>query len=117
MAEKIVGFDTKRGEELRTEAAEITGLDNPNSLAQLKPWIQSHGLPAESLRKDDVEDLLTDPDLPADVRRVLEIRQALGKTSVKKYQTMIDIAGHDDGARGIMQFYGGHTGRWAGRSL
>ena len=117
MAEKIVSFDTKRGEELRTEAAELTGLANPNSLAQLKPWIQSHGLPAESLRKDDVEDLLTDPDLPADVRRVLEIRQALGKTSVKKYQTMIDIAGHDDRARGIMQFYGGHTGRWAGRSL
>lgn len=117
MAEKIVSFDTLRSEELKTEAVEITGLTNPNSLAQLKPWIQSHGLPAESLCKDDVEEALQAPDLDPDVRRVLEIRQALGKTSVKKYQTMIDIAGADGRARGIMQFYGGHTGRWAGRSL
>ena len=51
------------------------------------------------------------------MRRVLEIRQSLGKTSVKKYQTMLDIACPDHRARGIMQFYGGHTGRWAGRSL
>lgn len=117
MAEKIVCFDTQRSEELRTESAEITGLSNPNSLSQLKPWLQRHGLPADSLRKDDVSSALEDPDLPGDVRRVLEIRQTISKTSVKKYQTMIDIASHDDRARGIMQFYGGHTGRWAGRSL
>ena len=117
MAEKIVGFDTQRSAELMEESQELTGLSNPNSLQQLKPWLKEHGLPAESLRKDDVEDALQDPDLDGEVRRVLEIRQALGKTSVKKYQTMIDIAGPDDRARGIMQFYGGHTGRWAGRSL
>lgn len=117
MAEKIVGFDTKRSEELLQESIDITGLKNPNSLAQLKPWLQSHGLPVDSLRKDDVSSILEDPDISDEVRRVLEIRQALGKTSVKKYQTMIDIASHDDRAHGIMQFYGGHTGRWAGRSL
>ena len=117
MAEKIVSFDTQRSAELMEESQELTGLSNPNSLQQLKPWLKEHGLPAESLRKDDVEDALQDPDLDREVRRVLEIRQALGKTSVKKYQTMIDIAGPDDRARGIMQFYGGHTGRWAGRSL
>ena len=117
MAEKIVSFDTQRSAELMEESQELTGLSNPNSLQQLKPWLKEHGLPAESLRKDDVEDALQDPDLDGKVRRVLEIRQALGKTSVKKYQTMIDIAGPDDRARGIMQFYGGHTGRWAGRSL
>lgn len=117
MAEKIVSFDTQRSAELMEESQELTGLSNPNSLQQLKPWLKEHGLPAESLRKDDVEDALQDPDLDGEVRRVLEIRQALGKTSVKKYQTMIDIAGPDDRARGIMQFYGGHTGRWAGRSL
>lgn len=117
MAEKIVGFDTMRSEELRQESAAITGLSNPNSLAQLKPWLERHGLPAETLTKTDVEAALADPGLPADVRRVLEIRQTISKTSVKKYQTMIDIASHDDRARGIMQFYGGHTGRWAGRSL
>ena len=117
MAGSIVEFDTKRSADLLAEAQQITGLKNPNSLAQLKPWIQSHGLPVDSLRKDDVSSILGDPDISDEVRRVLEIRQTLSKTSVKKYQTMLDIAGEDDRARGIMQFYGGHTGRWAGRSL
>ena len=117
MAGSIVEFDTERSADLLAEAQQITGLKNPNSLAQLKPWLQSHGLPVYSLRKDDVAAMLADPSLHANVRRVLEIRQTLSKTSVKKYQTMLDIAGEDDRARGIMQFYGGHTGRWAGRSL
>ena len=117
MARSIVEFDTKRSADLLAEAQQITGLKNPNSLAQLKPWLQSHGLPVDSLRKDDVSGILGDPDISDEVRRVLEIRQTLSKTSVKKYQTMLDIAGEDDRARGIMQFYGGHTGRWAGRSL
>ena len=117
MARSIVEFDTERSADLLAEAQQITGLKNPNSLAQLKPWLQSHGLPVYSLRKDDVSSILGDPDISDEVRRVLEIRQTLSKTSVKKYQTMLDIAGEDDRARGIMQFYGGHTGRWAGRSL
>ena len=117
MAGAIVEFDTQRSEELRMEAQELTGLSNPNSLAQLKPWLAENGLATETLRKDDVSAMLADPSLHDNVRRVLTIRQALGKTSVKKYQTMLDIAGADDRARGIMQFYGGHTGRWAGRSL
>ena len=117
MARSIVEFDTERSADLLAEAQQITGLKNPNSLAQLKPWLQSHGLPVDSLRKDDVSSILGDPDISDEVRRVLEIRQTLSKTSVKKYQTMLDIAGEDDRARGIMQFYGGHTGRWAGRSL
>ena len=117
MARSIVEFDTERSADLLAEAQQITGLKNPNSLAQLKPWLQSHGLPVYSLRKDDVSSILGDPDISDEVRRVLEIRQTLSKTSVKKYQTMLNIAGEDDRARGIMQFYGGHTGRWAGRSL
>ena len=117
MARSIVEFDTERSADLLAEAQLITGRKNPNSLAQLKPWLQSHGLPVDSLRKDDVSSILGDPDISDEVRRVLEIRQTLSKTSVKKYQTMLDIAGEDDRARGIMQFYGGHTGRWAGRSL
>ena len=117
MAEKIVRFDTQRSDELREESRQITGLSNPNSLTQLKPWLARHGVPTESLRKDDVDAILSDPDLDEDVRRVLEIRKTISKTSVKKYQTMIDIASRDDRAHGIMQFYGGHTGRWAGRSL
>ena len=117
MAGSIVEFDTERSAELLAEAQQITGLSNPNSLAQLKPWLADNGLATDTLRKDDVAAMLADPSLHANVRRVLEIRQTLSKTSVKKYQTMLDIAGEDDRARGIMQFYGGHTGRWAGRSL
>ena len=117
MARSIVEFDTERSADLLAEAQQITGLKNPNSLAQLKPWLADNGLATDTLRKDDVAAMLADPSLHANVRRVLEIRQTLSKTSVKKYQTMLDIAGEDDRARGIMQFYGGHTGRWAGRSL
>lgn len=117
MAGSIVEFDTERSADLLAEAQQITGLSNPNSLAQLKPWLADNGLATDTLRKDDVAAMLADPSLHANVRRVLEIRQTLSKTSVKKYQTMLDIAGEDDRARGIMQFYGGHTGRWAGRSL
>lgn len=116
MAEKIVGFDTQRSEDMKAEAVMITGLSNPNSLPQLKPWLAEHGVDTSTLTKDDVAQIL-DCDIDCDVRRVLEIRQSLSKTSVKKYQTMIDIAGADNRARGIMQFYGGHTGRWAGRAL
>ena len=117
MARSIVEFDTERSADLLAEAQQITGIKNPNSLAQLKPWLADNGLATDTLRKDDVAAMLADPSLHANVRRVLEIRQTLSKTSVKKYQTMLDIAGEDDRARGIMQFYGGHTGRWAGRSL
>lgn len=117
MAGSIVEFDTERSADLLAEAQQITGLSNPNSLAQLKPWLADNGLATDTLRKDDVAAMLGDPSLHENVRRVLEIRQTLSKTSVKKYQTMLDIAGEDDRARGIMQFYGGHTGRWAGRSL
>ena len=117
MATSIVAFDTERSEALMNEAKAITGLDNPNSIQQLIPWLNENGVATSSLTKDVVADLLSREDLPADVRRALEIRQTTSKTSVKKYQTMLDIAGDDDRARGIMQFYGGHTGRWAGRSL
>lgn len=116
LAQKIVTFNEQHTAKLTEEAKQLTGLDNPNSVAQLKLWVQDRGIQTESLTKSVLADLLTG-DLPDDVRRVLEIRQSLGKTSVKKYQTMLDIACPDGRARGIMQFYGGHTGRWAGRAL
>lgn len=117
MAEKIVRYDAKHGEELMAEAQALTGLSNPNSLMQLRPWLHAQGIETDSLTKTVVAELLAS-DLPDNVRRVLEIRQQLSRTSVKKYQTMLDIASpRDNRARGIMQFYGGHTGRWAGRSL
>ena len=116
MVGEIVRYDEQRREELMEEAREITGLRNPNSLAQLKAWIERTGLEVPQLRKDDVTALLQDPDLPQDVRRVLEIRQALGKTSTAKYSAMLGAACKDDRLRGILQFYGANrSGRWAGR--
>lgn len=115
MVRKIVDFDTKKRAELQQEAKDLSGLDNPNSLAQLKPWLTSRGVPVETLRKDDLDTLLG-RDLPADVRRVLEIRKALGKTSTAKYGTMLEATCADGRLRGILQFYGANrSGRWAGR--
>lgn len=115
MVRKIVDFDTRKRAELAQEAKDLTGLDNPNSLAQLKPWLTSRGVPVETLRKDDLDALLG-RDLPADVRRVLEIRKALGKTSTAKYGTMLEATCADGRLRGILQFYGANrSGRWAGR--
>lgn len=117
LAGKIVSYDTDRAISLMAEARELTGLSNPNSLPQLKEWLSRQGVPTETLRKDDVEGILAGH-CTDNVARVLRIRQALGKSSIKKYQTMLDIADPEDHrARGIMQFYGGHTGRWAGRAL
>ena len=98
-----------------TELQQLTGLENPNSVAQLKEWLESVGVSCESLNKATVSDLLaTVPDRTT--RRVLELRQQLGKTSTKKYQSMLAAACQDDRVRGIMQYYGaGRTGRWAGR--
>lgn len=116
LASTIVKHDERRQELLKAEAVKLTGLANPNSLQQLRGWLAGRGVNTDSLDKATVKALLSE-DIPADVKRVLQIRQDLGKTSIKKYQTMIDIACHDDRARGLMQFYGGHTGRWAGRGL
>ena len=109
--------------ELIGEAGEITGLSNPNSTAQLKAWIEkeltnywNRKVELPGLRKEDVTALLECQDIPENVRRVLEIRQQLGKTSVKKYTAMETARGTDDRVRGLTQYYGANrTGRWAGR--
>ena len=111
----IVDYDTHHREELQDEARQITGLSNPNSPAQLKEWLETEGIRQTSLSKDTIATLLKG-DIPAEVRRVLEIRQALGKTSVSKYSTMLEAICDDDRLRGILQFYGANrSGRWAGR--
>lgn len=111
-------------EKLTAEAMELTGLDNPNSGAQLVPWINAHNKEhpddpdlLADLRKETVEEALKDRDgLPEDVARMLEIRQQLGKTSVKKYVAMDVARGEGDRVRGLTQYYGANrTGRWAGR--
>ena len=102
---------------LTEEAVSLSGLDNPNSVAQLSKWLEAEtGEAVPTLRKNDVADLLG-KDLPSEAaRRMLEIRQELGKTSCKKYDAIRAAAGPDGRVRGLLQFYGANrTGRWAGR--
>lgn len=102
---------------LMDEAIRITGLQNPNSTSQLKSWLEMQiGEALDGLTKDTVSDLLSRKEMPQKARRVLEIRQQLGKTSIKKYVAMETARGTDDRIRGLTQFYGANrTGRWAGR--
>lgn len=109
-------INEKSEEELTAEAAALTGLANPNSTAQLLPWLKDHGCELTNLQKLTVEEALKREDLPDDARRVLELRQLLGKTSIKKYVAMETAKGTGDRIRGISQFYGANrTGRYAGR--
>lgn len=102
--------------ELSQEARELTGLDNPNSVIQLKKWLEDEtGQPVPDLSKDTVADMLSS-ELTEKARRVLELRREMGKTSVKKYTAMMNAVCGDGRLRGMLQFYGANrTGRWAGR--
>lgn len=103
---------------LTDEARKLTGLDNPNSMTQVKNWMQKRGYDIDTLRKDDVTTLLDSDKLDPAARRVLEIRQELCKTSTKKYVAMQGAACADGRIRGTLQFYGANrTGRWAGRII
>lgn len=109
----IDGISTR---ELTDEAVGITGLSNPNSTGQLLQWLTEQGVQMDNLQKATVEETLGQDTLPQNVRRILEIRQQLGKTSVKKYAAMQTAKCEDDRIRGLTQFYGANrTGRWAGR--
>lgn len=102
---------------LLARAKELTGLENPNSLAQLKKWIGNKtGQVVESITKDTIPGLIEAAGDNLEVKEMLELRQLMGKTSVKKYETMLRSRGSDGRIRGILQFYGANrTGRWAGR--
>jgi len=101
---------------LSEEAVRLTGLDNPNSAAQLKTWLSEEtGEYVNSLTKAAIPEILKSTDCEI-VTRVLEIRQEMSKTSVKKYEAMRKGICADDRVRGLLQFYGANrTGRWAGR--
>lgn len=103
--------------ELSGRARKITGLENPNSVAQLKQWIRENSdLELEDLKKQTVADVLADKSGDELVKEVLRIRKELGKTSVKKYEAMETCMCADGRIRGLLQFYGANrTGRWAGR--
>lgn len=128
LARKIIRYDAVYRERLMEEARKLTGLENPNSLAQLKAWFKNYfGLDITSITKDSIpvieqqlDDLVTGGNChPEEVEpgfRMLQIRKELGKTSVKKYEAMEAAVCPDGRLRGILQFYGANrTGRWAGR--
>lgn len=103
--------------ELFKEAQQITSLDNPNSPGQLLGWLATYGVALPNLQKATVAEALQGL-LPDKARRVLELRQGLGKSSLKKYDAIQAATGPDGRIRGTLQFYGAtRTGRWAGRLL
>lgn len=109
-------FDEKSKEELTAAMKELTNLDNPNSVVQVKQWLSDNGVETESLGKKNVAALIKTS--PEDQRDVLLLRQQLAKSSVKKYQAMQNTVCLDGRARGMFQYYGAsRSGRWAGRHI
>lgn len=113
---KAVEFDNEEKEKLYDKLMNITGLDNSNSPAQMKKWLGNRGINADSLDKKTVQKLLDNVD--EDIKTVLILYQQLSKSSVKKYNTMLNTICSDNRARGMFSFYGANrTGRFAGRHI
>lgn len=110
-----ISIDERSREELTAKLKELTMLDNPNSVQQMKDWLADNGLETETLGKKQVTELLKTA--PEPLRSVLVLRQQLAKSSVKKYQAMEATVCADGRVRGCFQFYGARTGRWAGRNI
>lgn len=119
LAHSAVLVNDEYTKKLVSEAKELTGLSNPNSAQQIKKWIEDKtGLCIDSLSKEDIPSLMEALSEYPDVVRLLDIRSKLSKTSVKKYNAMLNCAMSDCRVRGTFQFYGANrTGRWAGRLL
>ena len=115
LVREAIKADDRVRERLEAEAIKLTGLENPNSVAQLKRWLEeAEDIEIESLNKLTVPQLIKDTESDT-VRRVLEIRREMSKTSVKKYTALARAMNSDGRIRGTMMFYGARTGRWAGR--
>lgn len=115
IVDNAIAFDTAEKETLMQEAKEVTGLDNPNSPAQLKAWVESHGIEMPNVQKATVERIIKTSDVP-EVKRALQIRLETSKTSIKKYYSLDVTRGNDGRIRGLIQHYGANrTGRSAGR--
>ncbi|MEG2654935.1 MAG: DNA polymerase [Clostridium sp.] len=114
---KAIECDLIFAERLQNEARELTGLSNPNSPTQLKKWLGERvGYEITSLTKDTIPELIFNSNGNQEVIRVLELRQLMAKTSIKKYEAMLKGRCKDSRVRGLLQFYGANrTGRWAGR--
>lgn len=116
VVENAIAFDTRSKSALMTAMKNITNLDNPNSVVQMKQWLSDNGIETESLGKKDVTGLIKETD--GDISKALKLRLQLAKSSVKKYQAMQNAVCKDGRAHGMFQFYGANrSGRWAGRLI
>ena len=121
MAKKVVAFVQSHTQNLLAQAKGATAVENPNSLIQVKGWLATKGIEVDKLDKDTVAELLKDKELDPEVRAYLLARKELGKTSVAKYEAMVDAGlWHPESKtyrlHGMLQFDGAiRTGRWAGR--
>lgn len=113
LVEQAISIDDQTKKDLMARMQKLTGLDNPNSVMQLKGYLADNGLETETLGKKDVANLLKT--VPADMAEVLELRLQLAKSSVKKYQAMQNAVCDDDRCHGMFRFYGANrSGRWSG---
>ena len=116
VVENAITFDERSKTALSETMQDITGVENPNSVMQMKAWLSENGIEAESLGKKDVAKLIDDTD--GQVEEALRLRLQLAKSSVKKYQAMQNAVCKDGRAHGMFQFYGANrSGRWAGRLI
>ena len=116
LVQQAIRMDTLTKDKLLHQLKDLTNLDNPNSVQQMKQWLAEHGLELESLGKKEVQEQLKTA--PPDLQAVLLLRQQASKSSVKKYQAMQNAVCSDGRARGMFQFYGANrTGREAGRII
>ncbi len=116
LAEEAVKMNNLQTAVATEQAYELTGLENPNSVSQLKGWLADNGVLVDSLSKKDVT-ALTD-ETAGDVQEMLKLRLLMSKTSVKKYEAVIRSVCHDNRVRGLLRFYGANrTGRWSGNIL
>ena len=118
LVENAILLDGISKDKLSDSMKEITGLENPNSVAQMKQWLSSRGVETETLGKKDAARMIADRDMDEEVAEALKLRLQLAKSSVKKYQAMRNAVCRDGRARGMFQFYGANrSGRWAGRII
>lgn len=116
VVDKAIRFDERSKALLSSKMQELTSLENPNSVQQMKQWLSENGLETDTLGKKAVSELLKTA--PPQLAEVLELRQQLAKSSVKKYQAMKNAVCFDGRAHGMFQFYGANrSGRWAGRLI
>lgn len=116
LVHQAIEMDSRSREELTAAMKDITALENPNSVQQMKQWLSDNGVGTDSLDKKTVAELLKDA--PEKLADVLTLRQQLAKSSVRKYQAMEKTVCEDGRARGMFQFYGANrTGRFSGRNI